>query len=292
MSDVQDRAQVAGPRSTAKATGRMQSEVPGRAAELRRTSGAGLVAALGLVAGLLASAAPAGALALPVEDGHTFALPLPGLTQGPPGAEVDVEGASSLFFGLTAFPISGGAVAGPGGFFPFTGTTGTFEHDGSSVLFSRGESRVAFRDPVVDTLSLGVRADVELFSGGSLVGTLAGQRVFDLSPLGLSGLPLAFPLGPDGFDHGLPTVFDAFGREILLDLLRASFSFESEAILSEALFGGEPLDLAGRSAALLGVVAEIGEPVPEPGVALLVALGGLAAFTHRRHRQGPRRGRR
>jgi len=242
----------------------------------------GPLAALVLLGAVLAFAAPAGALTLPVEGGHTFALPLPGFAGGLEGVEVGTEGAPSLFFGLTEFPISGGAVEGPGGFFPFTGT---FEHEGTALLFSRGESQVAFRDPVVDTATLGIRADVDVLSGIGPV-DLGVQRVFDLLPLGLSGLPLPFPAGPGGFDPTLPAVFDAFGEQILLDLLLASFSLETELILSEALFGGDPLELAGTDAALLAVVAELGEPVPEPATALLVALAGLGAAVRRSRRPG------
>jgi len=237
-----------------------------------------LVAALGLLWALLGTANPAAALALPVEGGHTFALPLPGFTEGLEDVDVSVEGAFDLFFGLTEFPITGGSVEGPDGFIPFTGS---FEHAGSSLLFARGGNQVVFRDPVVDTLTLGVRADVDVFSGGSLVDSRAGQRVFNLSPFVLPALPLPLPGDLGGFGLSLPTTFDAFGREILLDLLLASFAFETETILADALFDGGPLDLAGRNAAALAVIAEIGEPVPEPAVGLLL-LGGLAVFARSR----------
>jgi len=241
-----------------------------------------LVAALGLLWALLAPTNPAAALGLPVDGGHTFALPLPGFTEGLEGVDVSVEGAFDLFFGLTEFPITGGSVEGPDGFIPFTGP---FEHAGSSLLFTRGDNQVVFTDPVVDTLTLGVRADVDVFSGGSLVDSRAGQRVFNLSPFVLPALPLPLPGDLGGFGLALPTTFDAFGREILLDLLLASFAFETETILADALFDGGPLDLAGRTAAAVAIVAEIGQPVPEPAVGLLL-LGGLAVFarSRRQHR--------
>lgn len=244
-----------------------------------------LVAALAL---LVPASAAWGASTLPVVGGQTFALPTTDFASGIEGVDVEVEGDIPLpIVGPLAFPMSGGQANGADDLFPWTGQ---FEHEDTSLTFSREGSEVVFDDLVVDTENLGIFADVDVTGSCPIFGGCDDVQVFDLFPL----LPALPPLpGSEEFEDilgggsglpdelGFPTVIDGLaGGKTVLDLLTASVSFETNDLFSEVLFG-EELSLTGTDAAYVGVAAEV---VPEPttGALLLAGLAGLGAAGRRR----------
>jgi len=245
---------------------------------------------LGLALLLPGAAQAISTLPFTIEGGKTLALPLPSFFTGLHGVDVDTEGVDRLFLGIRSLDITGGLVEGPAGFTPFTGT---FEHAGTSLSFSRGDDELIFRDLVVDTALLELRADVDVVEDGVLSEALSAVSLFDLTPLlpalpplpGLPGLPGGgLPGGGPGGLFDLPTLLEGpFGEDVVLDLLRGTFSDEAEDLFADVLFS-HPRGLPDRPAVLLGIAAKLGPPIPEPATALLMAAGlaGLAAARRRR----------
>jgi len=176
---------------------------------------------LALLVGLLLPAAGATALSsgpLVVDRGATLALPMPDFFGSLQDTDVQVDGILRLPFGLRVFPMSGGSAEGADAFIPYVGS---FEHEGTTIGFTRGDDRIEFRDPVVDTDTLGFFADVAIFQDGSFLEIRDERRVFDLSPLFPTLPSLPFPLpggvaGLPGLPESLPAVVDLFGHDLLV----------------------------------------------------------------------------
>lgn len=206
-----------------------------------------------MIAGALLAASPV--RATPLDGDQTIVL----LTSASllSGAGITVGGLGSAVIALdivgrpeAAFPITGGDLVG---------LAGTIEHDGSGLSLASGPNTLALENFLIDTTTLQLFGDASL-NGGAL-GNLA---LFDVDQC--TSLVGTTEQCVDG------------DGSILLDGFKLSLTQGAAGALSQVF--GLP-DLTG---AQIGVARIDVNFVPEPGTALLVGLGLVAAASRARMR--------